>query len=444
MRNFLNSYKIKKYGSSKIDSVYLHSWCVNHSVIPDSDDTMFVVDYKLKLQDLDPKRQKIDIFLSTKRLLSQSKRSNMVQIDATYKLVWEGYPIFVLGSTDQNRVFHPFGISVSGGESELEFSFVFDAIKKIDPTWNPDYLLSDCSDAILLGFKNSLGLPERRLLCFFHVMKNFKENLPKNQHRDEIISDIHHISSSTTDSMFSISVQLFLNKWKYAIEPSILKFLKYFEDYYVKRHPFWYYGSVVGLPTTNNGIEGTNSLIKSQHTFRSRWPLKDFLKGLNTLVDNWSYDKNPSCPNYKPFSDIYLPSTSEWTSAFNWNMDQYTILEKREESVTSYFSLSKKLGRDESLLKIKSYMEKMYKWDSFEEFVSFRKGIVIVTENFSTPGTFTCNCMDFLKNNSCYHSIGFRIRKFPNIIPEEAKSIVVGAKLPRGRRSLSKKAWIRQ
>lgn len=395
LRNYLYSYNNKKNGKARIDSIYLNNWCKENSIVPDSDDKMFIVDYKLQLNSPDPKQQKIDIFFSTKRLLSFTDKSNMVQIDATYKLVWESFPIFVIGCSDQNRVFHPFGISVSGGESHHEFGFVFSAIKKYNTNWTPLYLLSDCADAIELGFRNIIGEPVKRLLCFVHVLKNIKDSIPKSENKNTIIADIKLISTSYDDNMFYQSVKLFVLKWREVNDPYINKFLTYFEDYYVKRHPFWFYGAASGIPTTNNGIEGTNSVIKSQHTFRERWPLKKFLTGLNSLVENWSYYRNPACPNYKEFCQIYVPSTKEWTSAFNWLLDSPTIIEKICESSSDYYFLSKKLTKEESLKQIELYMSNMKEWDDFEKFKSFRIGLVIVTEYFFLPGIFYCNCENF-------------------------------------------------
>ena len=37
---------------------------------------------------------------------------DMVQLDATYKVVWQGYPIMVLGTSDHIQVFHPYGLAV--------------------------------------------------------------------------------------------------------------------------------------------------------------------------------------------------------------------------------------------------------------------------------------------------------------------------------------------
>jgi hypothetical protein len=50
--------------------------------------------------------------------------------DATYKLTIEGYPILTCGTTDKEKIFHPFGIALCFSEKEDDFAFVFDAIKQ--------------------------------------------------------------------------------------------------------------------------------------------------------------------------------------------------------------------------------------------------------------------------------------------------------------------------
>ena len=46
----------------------------------------------------------VSIF-STNSLLDKLKKFTFIQADATYKLNWKGYPVFVFGASDQNRVF---------------------------------------------------------------------------------------------------------------------------------------------------------------------------------------------------------------------------------------------------------------------------------------------------------------------------------------------------
>mgnify|MGYP002790673476 FL=1 len=48
-----------------------------------------------------------------------------IHADATYKLTWQGFPILVCGTTDSNRKFHPFGITVCTNEKTEDFKFMF-------------------------------------------------------------------------------------------------------------------------------------------------------------------------------------------------------------------------------------------------------------------------------------------------------------------------------
>jgi hypothetical protein len=45
--------------------------------------------------------------------------------DATYKLVYEGFPIITIGTVNKEKCFHPFGLAVCSDETLTEFSFVF-------------------------------------------------------------------------------------------------------------------------------------------------------------------------------------------------------------------------------------------------------------------------------------------------------------------------------
>jgi hypothetical protein len=59
------------------------------------------------------------LFFTTKRLI----RNNDAEIthlcaDATYKLIWQGYPVLIVGSTDQAKRFHPLGLAVCMNETK--------------------------------------------------------------------------------------------------------------------------------------------------------------------------------------------------------------------------------------------------------------------------------------------------------------------------------------
>ena len=97
--------------------------------------------------------------MSSKHLLHlASKHCKLLQADATYKLVWLGYPVLILGVSDKHNVFHPFGISLCKDEKTHDFAFLFKALQiGIERCGYQAIsycdLLADAADAITNGFE---------------------------------------------------------------------------------------------------------------------------------------------------------------------------------------------------------------------------------------------------------------------------------------------------
>ena len=108
----LRTLREEKYGKSSITDVEIKKWAEIKKIIPIEEDTPFVINYKVNCDSLNENDQKLKILISSKRLLNNLNVYQMVQIDATYKLIWQGYPVFVIGITDKNQVFHLFGLGV--------------------------------------------------------------------------------------------------------------------------------------------------------------------------------------------------------------------------------------------------------------------------------------------------------------------------------------------
>ena len=71
------------------------------------------------------------IYFTTKRLTSLMQKNNHISIDPTYKLIWQGYPVFMVGTTDMDKQYHPFGLAVCINEEQADFEFVFEAVVNI-------------------------------------------------------------------------------------------------------------------------------------------------------------------------------------------------------------------------------------------------------------------------------------------------------------------------
>ncbi len=88
-----------------------------------------------------------------------ASKSTHIHADATYKLIWQGFPVLVVGTTDYDKAFHPFGLAVSSNEKTEDFEFMFKALKKGveligKQPLKLSALISDASMAIKNGFKN--------------------------------------------------------------------------------------------------------------------------------------------------------------------------------------------------------------------------------------------------------------------------------------------------
>lgn len=69
----------------------------------------------------------------------------LVQTDATYKLIWQGYPVLCIGARDANYAFHSFAVAIIKKETQEDFAFIFQSIKKAVPEYKPSVLLADGS-----------------------------------------------------------------------------------------------------------------------------------------------------------------------------------------------------------------------------------------------------------------------------------------------------------
>lgn len=73
--------------------------------------------------------------------------------DATYKILWQGFPLIVVGFIDREKHFHVIAIVVTSNERTSEYEFVFRYLKKgieqqSKQPFLPEVLTSDYAKAI--------------------------------------------------------------------------------------------------------------------------------------------------------------------------------------------------------------------------------------------------------------------------------------------------------
>ena len=95
--------------------------------------------------------------------------------DATYKLIQHGYPVLVVGTTDKDKKFHPFGVAMCCNETDDAFKFIFKSIKDcVQEIFQYDYQPTILvAEAITNGFTSVFSELFFRVMCWFHMRKAF-------------------------------------------------------------------------------------------------------------------------------------------------------------------------------------------------------------------------------------------------------------------------------
>jgi hypothetical protein len=114
----LASLRTSKFGPNSIGLEELEQFCIDHSSVPQNEDEAFMISHQMDYGD----HPSFRFFISTKTLIRESQNACHVHADATYKLIWQGFPLLVFGTTDKVRFFHIFEVAVCGNE-QTEDSF---------------------------------------------------------------------------------------------------------------------------------------------------------------------------------------------------------------------------------------------------------------------------------------------------------------------------------
>jgi hypothetical protein len=112
VNNYLSSLRKNKYGSHSISRGELEKSLIDNSKVPEDADDAYIVSYKIEYEEPTFFR----FFMSSKTLLGLSINAKHIHADATYKLIWQGFPVLVVGTTDRQREFHTFGVAVCTNE----------------------------------------------------------------------------------------------------------------------------------------------------------------------------------------------------------------------------------------------------------------------------------------------------------------------------------------
>lgn len=431
----------------------LYEWCETQKSSPEDIDEAFVLDHFGN-----SKEDSLAIVVSTKRLLKNSVGRQNVCTDGTYKIMWQDFPIIVVGFLDRANHFHATALCLTARERTIEYEFVFNAIqnaakKFIGADICPKVVVSDAAPAIRNAFYSSFESAEQNVICYIHVQRNIsKYKYQSKDNKDLIMADFMILKDAGSKNEFDEASGLFLAKWRSA-EP---EFCQYFESEWLDEDTQnWYAGYSDFVPNHNNAQEGFNNHIKRDHTLRERLPLNTFKVKFMQMVSDMSacYDPRNTTGLVKKIIDRPEVTDQMLQTGYSWYVQPNLffgekIYNKNTNTQNFIVPSSKYLSQTDSgsIGDLCSTQKQTY--DSFDDYVSNGLGLCYKLSMKCDKKTCfmesTCTCIFFHKKFICKHIIGLACHLHLMKRPQLTDNKIIGKKQSRGRSAKAKKALNKQ
>jgi hypothetical protein len=152
-----------------------------------------------------------------------------------------------------------------------------DCFSKFDlPVYAPTVLMADGAKPIT-NAANEMWPGIQRLMCYFHLQQAVKKHGVPCGLLNQVQTDIRHLQRAPNPQIFDHAANLLVSHW--SSDPRLLEFVGYFERTWLQDpdRRLWYEGAAPLLPSTNNGLEGTNARIKADWLNHSQETMAAFL-----------------------------------------------------------------------------------------------------------------------------------------------------------------------
>lgn len=396
------------------------NWCNENNQFPSDENEAFVIGSEFSNFDDD---LGFGFAFSTPLLLLMLSNFKTICIDATYKLNWMGFPLVVLGTVDRANHFHPFVYACVSHERAFDYEFVLrcvqNAIKNhFSKDFRPTTIIADGADAIRNAFYTVFDSAQLDVMCFAHVIRNCRKRpFASKSNKNLILTDIKLMQLAPNRSTFTMMANLFAEKWE-TVEPD---FVQYFRKEWLGVHANWFEGAAIYTPSTNNGLESHNAIIKRLITLRKCLPMNEFLVTMKEMATNIS----------KTFSNGQRVIATEpeikretYENAILMVKEKFKAFKakQKKDSDISIFSVPASKCKDENANETNYKALVKAIWKTFDEFVihGFQQFYIVHFSSSAWKTESSCTCAAFFKKHMCKHVIAIGIRM--NVIEPPASA----------------------
>ena len=91
-------------------------------------------------------------------------------------MVWQGYPVLAVETTDLNKAFHPFRLAMCSNKKTSDFQFIFNSIQSGMRKIGNDLLkrvalVADVAGSIKNGFSKVFDYEYDQIMCWSHMKR---------------------------------------------------------------------------------------------------------------------------------------------------------------------------------------------------------------------------------------------------------------------------------
>ena len=446
------AYIRKKQGTSGgFTSADLTTWVNLHSEVPSGLDTAFVADHFVTIEGSIAPKAAFGVVITTPRLVrlmgeEPFAKNGCLHTDATYKLLWQGYPVLVAAVSDHNHKTRPVAISVTTNEDGDAFTFLLKALQQTvekitGHKYCPSVVMADGASAITVAVRRIFGTNCLRGMCWAHTIRNVDKEIDKIADKGaqtEVREGVRLLQLASSENQFQMAASLWYD-WL-SVREHLLPFRDYFWQQWMGELQGWYEGFSKLHPSTNNGLEAINKTLKASYTLRDRLPLQRFLDKAKEAAEEWSFSLQRE--GFQNEKTIHL---SEWTQAWQWQAEQPNIVQ--QEGTEIFFVPSASFSGGSNFQQLAHEYFLCFSQSNFGSWENYRRLTTAawILGYSSNPNgrEMLCTCPVFVKKRLCKHSLGFQIMRGDVVAPTQAKTVPLGQKRKRGRPKKASSALVR-
>lgn len=193
---------------------------------------------------------------------------DVICIDSTHGTTAHDLQLTTLMVRGSNGSGIPCAYLLSRSVSEEPLKRFFEAIKsRIGKPLNCRAFMSDAANAYYNAWNAVMGTPEKRLLCIWHVRRNWtaqlKKQISSSDKRKDLSQKLETLMSSKNEQDFATMLKHILD---HGADPDLADFVQYFKSQYAGNPELWGYCFREGIHlNTNNYLESMHNELKTNY-----------------------------------------------------------------------------------------------------------------------------------------------------------------------------------